>query len=237
MARYHDHSRALELRKQGKSYSEIKELLKVGKGTLSAWLREYPLAQEDLVRLRDKSPRRIESFRNTMQKKRDNRLLLVRERIAADISQQDSAYFLAGLFLYWAEGGKTKPYTLMMANTDPAVLQFFLSWLELLGWDKSKVRVRIQLYADSNIELEQAYWMKILKLPGACFYRPYIKKTNRKDMTYKGYFGHGTCNVIVNNRDISEYVLQGIDVLREKFKHPVRLPVSPHPVGYGGMRA
>lgn len=43
MARRLEKSLAIELRKQGKTYNEIIDTLKVPKGTLSGWLSNYPL--------------------------------------------------------------------------------------------------------------------------------------------------------------------------------------------------
>ena len=71
MARRKDKERAIQLRKKGWSYSQIKEELGVGKGTLSVWLRDYPLPEERIKELRDKNPKRIERYRNTMRKKRE----------------------------------------------------------------------------------------------------------------------------------------------------------------------
>ncbi|PIR82779.1 hypothetical protein COU20_00415 [Candidatus Kaiserbacteria bacterium CG10_big_fil_rev_8_21_14_0_10_59_10] len=42
MARRADHQKAVLLRKQGKSYNEIKEILGIAKSTLSGWLHDYP---------------------------------------------------------------------------------------------------------------------------------------------------------------------------------------------------
>lgn len=237
MARVKDKAKAIQLRKQGKSYSEIKERIGVSKSTLSAWLRDYPLSKEDLVRLRDKNPRRIEKCRETKQNKRLNRLKIVREKVAKDLNIQNAdSYFLAGFFLYWGEGGKTKPYTVTVSNTDPSVLQFFLAWIEQLGWSREKVKVRIQLYSDMDQDREQSYWQKKLALPKECFQKPYIKKTKRADITYKSKHIHGTCNVIIDNRDLSEYILQGIEVLQERYSVPHHLPVLKRSVGYTSTR-
>ena len=51
MARVKDRQRALELRLQGRSYSQIKKELGVSKSTLSEWLRQYPLTQERIRQL------------------------------------------------------------------------------------------------------------------------------------------------------------------------------------------
>lgn len=218
MARMQDHAQAIKMRLEGKSYSEIKTELKVSKSTLSYWLRDYPLSPEDLVRLRDKNPRRIESFRATMQKKRDERLKTVYEKVSRDLSlNYKKGLLVSGFFLYWAEGSKTRPYSIMMANTDPAILVFFLEWIQLLGWKREDVKVRLQLYADMDPDLEVQFWKKRLDLPMSCFRSPYIKKTNRAMINYKGGFGHGTCNIIIDNRDLGEYVHMGITFLRERF--------------------
>lgn len=238
MARFKDREKVIQLRKKGKSYTEIRDVLGVGKSTLSAWLRSYPLSKQDMIRLRDKSPKRIESYRNTMRVKREKRLYAVLDRVRIDLSCMDNdAYLLAGFLLYWAEGGKTKPYTATVANTDPAILQFFLSWLEMLGWPRDKVKVRLQLYADMDAQKEIKYWSRVLNVSIKQFTTPYVKTSNRSDITHKSQFSHGTCNVIVDNRDLSEYVLQGIEVLRDTFKNVVHLPVSKRAVGYSGTRA
>jgi len=123
MTRFADREKARKLRSEGKSYSEIKEVLGIGKGTLSAWLQDMPLSREQIRRLRDLSPRRIESFRETMRRKRDTRLLNSYEKVAKDIgtlSKRD--IFIAGIYLYWGEGTKSAPGKVSIANTDPDVL-------------------------------------------------------------------------------------------------------------------
>lgn len=66
MAKRIQQTLAIKMRLEGKSYSQIKEHVKVSKGTLSLWLRKYPLSQEHMRELRDFSEKRIENFRRTM---------------------------------------------------------------------------------------------------------------------------------------------------------------------------
>ncbi|KKP80446.1 MAG: hypothetical protein UR81_C0028G0006, partial [Candidatus Levybacteria bacterium GW2011_GWB1_35_5] len=49
MARVIDRQRAIELRKQGKSYGQIKKQLGIAKSTLSDWLSKYPLSEKQLA--------------------------------------------------------------------------------------------------------------------------------------------------------------------------------------------
>lgn len=73
MVKREERARALRLRRQGKSYSQIKKEIGVSKSTLSCWLRTYPLNKkqiEKLMKLRATSEVRIERYRETMRKKK-----------------------------------------------------------------------------------------------------------------------------------------------------------------------
>ena len=210
--------RAIELRLQGKSYSQIKRVLRVGKSTLSLWLRRYPLSEERLRELRDFNEQRIERFRNTMRAKREKRCQEVYLREKKDLLPlTGKELFVAGLFLYWGEGGKTSRFGTSLSNTDPRVVKFFLYWLtNILKVPREKVVVRLHLYADMNERIEMDFWSSKLGLPLTQFKKPYIKKTTLRGLTYKT-FGHGTCNLIVGGRDLTERVLMGIKVIADKY--------------------
>ncbi len=216
MARYKDRENAIKLRVQGKSYSEIKAKLGVGKSTLSYWLRDYPLSQERIRELRDHNPRRIENFRETFRKKREARLKEVYKRVKNDIGEiSDRDLFVSGLSLYWAEGTKGLNTVTSLSNTDPAVIKYFIRWLKLLGVKKDKLRVRLHLYSDMSIKNETNYWSKELNIPLRQFRKPYIKKTSMNRVYFKGGYGHGTCNVLFGSRELNDYVIIGIKYLRD----------------------
>jgi hypothetical protein len=218
MALLQKKSEAIRLREAGSSYSQIREQLNVSKSTLSLWLRDMPLDEKRLRGLRDFSAVRIEKFRESMRRKREARLATVRTQVAEDIgclSQRE--LLLAGLFLYWGEGTKTAVANTSVSNTDPVMLNFFIEWLELLGVPKKKLRIYVHLYADMDVKKELKYWSKTLGLPLSAFRKPYIKDSKRSGLSYPQRFTHGTCNVIYNNRDVSEYVMSALDYIREEF--------------------
>lgn len=211
MARRKDKEIAIKMRLKGASYSQIKEKLIVSKSTLNYWLSEYPLSDERIRELRDNNPKRIENYRNTMRKKKEDRLEKVYEKVSKDISKLSKReIFIAGLFLYWGEGSKSKMCTTMLSNTDSKMLKFFIKWFELLKVPKDKLKVRLQLYSDMNIKEEIDYWSKELGISKKMFGNPYIKKSKFSKITYRKEFSHGTCGVYFDNRDVSEYVLMGI---------------------------
>ena len=220
MARPDDRERAITLRLQGKSYSQIKGELGIGKGTLSGWLRKYPLSEKRIRELRDWNHQRVERFRETMQRKRESRLELVSEGAAHEIGiLTKRELFLAGLFLYWAEGSKTMRYTVALTNTDPAMLRFFISWLKLFGIGRQQLKARLHIYTDMNEKAQKLFWSRQLQMPIEKFKHTYVKKTfSNKRRNYKGRFGYGTCCISIDGRDLCEKIIMGVEVLRKKYE-------------------
>lgn len=212
MARFKDREKALVLRKQGKSYSQIKKTLKVNKGTLSYWLRDYPLSKQRIRELRDWNEQRIEKYRETMRRKKEERLknfYQQQKRLIFPFNKQE--FYLAGLFLYWGEGAKSQSATLSISNTDPSVIKFFITWLiKSLKVPKIKLKVRLHLYEDMDIKKETQFWSTALNIPYKQFTKPYIKKSFIRDINHKGGFGHGTCNIRVGDARLSEKTLMAL---------------------------
>ena len=148
MARYKDREKALVLRKEGKSYSQIKKILKVSKSTLSVWLKDYPLSKQRIRELRDHNEQRIEKFRETMRKKKEERLrgfFEEQKRLIFPFTKRE--LFLLGLFLYWGEGSKNQSNSLYISNTDPSIINFFIFWVaEVLKVPRTKIKVQLHLY-------------------------------------------------------------------------------------------
>lgn len=209
---------AIKLRKEGKSYSQIKKAVGVSKSSLSLWLRQYPLSEKRLRELRDFNEQRIERFRNTMRAKRESRLEKVyQEEQNYLLPLTKKELYIAGLLLYWGEGAKTTPYAASLSNTNPEVVKFFLFWLiSVLLVPKKKIIIRLHIYADMDKKEEINFWSKQLGLPLSQFKPPYVKKTTLRGLTYKG-FGHGTCNLIVHGRQYIEKILMGINVISDEY--------------------
>ena len=218
MARFKDREKALTLRKQGKSYSQIKKLLKLSKSTLSVWLRDYPLSKQRIRELRDWNEQRIEKYRETMRKKRELRLKQYykeQKKVLFPLNKRE--FFLSGLFLYWGEGSKTST-TLSISNTDPSIIKFFIDWLtKNLLVPKEKIKIQLHLYTDMNIKKELKFWSEILNIHFKQFIKPYIKKTSSARINHKGGFGHGTCNARVGDARLAERIHVTIKIIADKY--------------------
>ena len=219
MARPLERERALQLRREGKSYREIKGVIKVSKSTLSYWLKGMPLSKERMRELRDWNELRIEKYRETRRKKRETLLQEIYKReknVFLPLSARD--VLIAGLFLYWGEGGKTTLFSPCLSNTSPAVIKAFLFWLmKTLGVKRGKIKIKLHLYADMNAKKETAFWSGALDIPTSQFGKPYIKESKFAFLSYKKSFGHGTCNAWINDAILGKKIMMGIKVIDDYF--------------------
>ncbi|MBY0310163.1 hypothetical protein K2Q16_03400 [Patescibacteria group bacterium] len=209
---------AISLRQKGKSYSEIGSELSLSKSTLSGWLQKVSVSPSKSFAIKQKATLiRVEKIRAVKSKKKQLRLGSVLERVSSDIEKSENHLFIAGFYLYWGEGTKTAPYTVSLTNSDPAIINCFIEWLLLLGVAKVDLRVKLHIYSDQNEKSLQKYWSAVTGVPVENFNKSYRKSSQSGDKTYKGMFGFGTCVVAYHDRDMYEYVLQGIGYLRQKY--------------------
>ena len=210
--------KAIKLRLKGYSYSQIKNQIGVSKSTLNSWLYAMPLSEKRIRELQADSPIRIERFRNTMRKKREQRFSDAYSEMTNIIGVlTPREIFVAGFFLYWGEGNKTKNSSIGLTNSNPRALKFYIRWLELLDVEKKQLKVSLKLYSDMNIRAQDEYWSKELSIPTSQFRKSYIKKANSDSITYHNGFGQGTCSVVVENARLSEKVLMGLKYIQDNF--------------------
>jgi len=227
MTKFFEKRVVVKLRKQGKSYSEIKKIVNVSKSSLSLWLKNVPLTQKQLQGLKEKKSVAIERYRATMKLKREKRVsnyYIKQSRKWLPLSARELN--IAGLFLYLGEGGKTSRNTVSISNTDPSVMKFALYWIvHCLKVPKRKIRLNLHLYSDMNQNKEISYWLRQLALKASNLNKPYIKKSSRTDIDQKG-FGHGTCSLYVHNTVIKENILMAIRAITDNYSvNPVKFDI------------
>lgn len=168
----------IELRKEavrlrtecGLSYSEISNSLSgVPKSTLSHWLTNYPLTEEQRVRVYGKrSDSRLGGAGNARRwsNARSEMLSIAKDKFR-DVTLDRNAFSLAGAALYWGEGRKGKNY-LSVSNSDPELLLFFVTWLrEIIGVDPRDLRCSISVHLGNGITILEIkeYWASKLGIP------------------------------------------------------------------------
>ena len=222
MTRTLDWQKAIELRKQGMTYSEIRQILGASKSTLSYWLSSYPLTETQFKNLQKKIKYRkylaIEKIRLTKLRKRESRLENTyknEKKTWLPLSHRE--LYLAGLFLYWGEGVKNIKAAIGLNNTDPKVVKFYLYWLtKVFKVPKNKLKVYVHLYKDMDINTELGFWSRQLGLSTKQFLKPYIKSSTREGLEHKG-FGHGTCGIYVQDVRLKEKIIKGIEAISDHY--------------------
>ncbi len=221
MARKEDKIKAISLRLKGQSYSQIKSKIKISKSTLSNWLQDYPLSEKRIRELRDLNPQRIERYRATRALQKKTRLdeIYAKEKKALlPFSKRD--LFIAGLFLYWGEGGKTANAQLTLTNTKPSIIKFFIFWADkVLKINKKDIVFRLHIFKDMSPEKEIFAWSKELKVSKNQFRKCFVKKTLSSSVTYKRSFRHGTCDAIIRGARLAEKVLMSLKAIEDSFRN------------------
>ena len=209
-----DKDKAINLRKIGKSYSEIEEELKIPRSTLSAWFKGSAWSQrikEDLSSTAvTKSTVRIIELNNIRGVHLDKLYTQARLEALKDFEAlKFHPTFIAGVMLYWGEGDKASKHRVSLTNTDPAMIKIFINFLkDVCDINDEKIKAWLLLYPDLQETNCKEYWIKEAGLQNITFNKSiYIDgrhKTKR--------LGYGVCTVGVSSRYFKEKVLLWISL-------------------------
>lgn len=186
---------AIKLRKQGKTYNEIREILgPIPKGTLSGWFKNIQLTAEQKKaiekRIKDGGELGREKAAWANRNKRLMRIKRIKEEALQDWKDLNNhPLFIGGLLLYLAEGSK-KNESFQFMNSDPNLIKLMMRWLSLtadVNHEDYQVRLYIHRpYADENLE---KFWAKTLSLTFNQFAKTVYKPTPhniKRNPKYKG---------------------------------------------------
>ncbi|MBU0547000.1 MAG: hypothetical protein ABH876_02310 [Patescibacteria group bacterium] len=191
--------KVIKLRKQGKTYSEIKNSLRkiIPESTLSYWCKGVPLPLKYYKKIK---------ILNEINREKGRKIALEinkrnREKYLSEIKRRNLVLFknvnlkamkLALAMLYLGEGGKWKSHPgLVLGSSDPNIIILYLKLLNKCYHLKPQdLKCRISYRADQDIDNLQRFWSRVAKIPLKNFYktkpdpRTIGKKTLKKD--YKG---------------------------------------------------
>lgn len=195
---------AIRLRKLGESFSEIREKIKVSKGTLSLWLRDVKLSpeQEQIIYATWRQKHAYRLAKANQEKRESSIKKIAFEAKKEAVSLFGNPLFLAGLMLYWAEGDKSElREALKFSNSDPAMIKFMMRWFrEICLVPEDKFRIALHIHTFHCRQDIEGYWSKLTNIPRSQFHKTQIKPTSlgqRRNPLYDG-----TCAISIHNRDL-----------------------------------
>lgn len=214
-------NKAIKLRKDGKSYSEILKYIPVAKSTLSLWLRSVNLSKRQKQNLTLKKLQAAWRGGEAKKRNRIERSKIIIDQAKMEIGKiTDRDAWIAGLMLYWAEGSKQKETNISVpvkfSNSDPIMLSFFIMWLKkyLKVSDNELV---FEMFIHENHKDKKNdfihYWSKTLDYPVSKFdriyYKKHILKTKRKNIE-DNY--HGQLAILVKrSTDLNRKIIGWIE--------------------------
>jgi len=194
-------------REEGRSVKELAGLLGVSSSSISLWVRDIELSDEQRDALRRRMGGRIDgskanALRALERRRRDQ---LEGRRLA----RENDVIHAAGCMLYWAEGSRDRN-AVKFTNSDPAMVAFFLYFLRrCFGVRDEQVAVACNLFADHEErqrEIEQ-FWLTTLRVPSASLrkstvnrYSKYSKKKRKNRLPY------GTCRLSVYDTRLAQQI-------------------------------
>ena len=195
-------NKAIALRKEGKSMSEIAKKIGVTKSSVSLWVRDVALTPAQRARLTSRG-----YSVDAVEKRRINRIANTRERHAIlmeeagnDIKSLSSReLWLIGIALYWGEGGKTQRSLARISNSDPAIIQLMMRFFrEICKVPEEKFRGHVHTFSHRNANHAEKYWAEISHIPRKQFFKTYSKPSiaskNKKDSLPNGTFQIYACD-------------------------------------------
>lgn len=178
--------KAITLRQDGLTYSEILQVVPVAKSTLSEWLHSVSLAKHQVQRLTEK--KRLGALRGAASRKTDRlarqtKIMNLARAEIGEVSKRE--LWLMGTMLYWAEGTKEKSWKTghqtAFTNSDPQMIKMFINWARLcLEIPVDELKLELYLH-ESHKERQREhifFWTETLLIGYNTLERVYFKKNS-----------------------------------------------------------
>jgi hypothetical protein len=186
--------KAISLRRAGASYREILKEVRVSKSTISNWLKDLPLTDNEKKYLRTRtdsniSRGRIKAATENRNKRIQREDLIRKEQEEVFKKYSNDTHFLLGVALYWAEGSNKFPQ-FHFVNSDPHMISFMYTWVQkYLIVLKKDVGVRIFMHKVYSKEKTELFWSNLLDIDRFKLKKTVFKPTSHKvkhNVNYNG---------------------------------------------------
>jgi transposase-like protein len=197
---------------EGASINEIARRIGAAQSSVSRWVKDIELSDEQRETLR------LRAYNGHVKGRTMNRVLRREARLLAQedgrlLASRAEPLHVAGCMLYWAEGAKDRNQ-LQFSNSDPQMARFFVRFLRTyFNLRDDEIRVKCNLFAD-HVERQREiedFWLATLGLQRSSLrkstvnvYSKYSKKTRRNRLPY------GTCEIRVSRTRVVQSIYGAI---------------------------
>lgn len=206
---------ARKLRSEGKSVRDICRVVGVSKASVSVWVRDIELSEDQKIALLESSYNNPGVFLGAAANR--EKFLKIRRSYQEEgktTALKKEWLFVAGCMLYWGEGFKRKN-TAGIGNSDPYLLLLFIKFLQkYFNIRKEEIELKIQCYVDrveSIVDIEK-YWTDMLGLTKDNIKKAQIDQRPRSSI-HKGkgrFLNYGVCRISVHRTDVVQKIYGAI---------------------------
>jgi transcriptional regulator with XRE-family HTH domain len=168
-------AKARDLRRQGLDYEEIVAELGVSKSSVSLWVRDMPrppgLSYEESRKRSADGVRRYWALHGPIREAEREAISAAAAAQIGQLNDRERVTFL---------------------NSDPALIKFFLRFLEAADIGREDLVYRVQIHETADVEAAQRFWLDVTQANPSQFRRPTLKRHNPKTVrknTGRDYHG------------------------------------------------
>ncbi len=211
------HHKAITLRKKGVSVREIQKKLGVSKSTISRWVRDIQLTEEQVANLyKNKTTGSLKGNYIASQNKIKTRLVTTQKLLDDGIKEVGTLCkrdrFIAGIALYFGEGDKTDK-SVGFTNGDSRSILFMSKWFrEFCNIDEKKFRGKMYIHDTLDEKAAKVYWSGLTHIPESQFTKSYIVPNNPNRLR-KSILPHGVFKIVINDINLHRKIMGWISGL------------------------
>lgn len=215
--------KAIELRMQGMSLTEITRIIPSPRNTIYCWIKNVPLTEEQKHMIGNKTAEASRANQKLASQKMCEKYAVMRNdkfQEGVDFINQFKVIpsdICAAVSLYWAEGKKTNAFC--MVNSDSQVILIFKKFIENhMKVPKEKIKVHLNFYDNVHtVEQVETYWQNLLNLDASHFYKSQVNnKPQEKAGTKIGKLPYGVCTLGCGSTLELQKMLGMIDALQKR---------------------
>ena len=221
--RTEERAEAVRLRREGKSYNEIRKILGIkSKGTISYWLKDIELSASSKRKLEVHTQRahergffKFNSDRSARIKNENKEAIALGKNEIHALTNRELMLVCAAL--YWGEGTKAAKKSnegLSFVNSDPSMVRIVLQFIrKFLKVSEEKIRAGIHLYDQTNDIEGRNYWASVTNLPPDRFWIVRQVSSASKGKRDPRLLPFGSVVIRVHDRRLFYYVMGMIEGL------------------------
>lgn len=201
---------ARKLRSQGWSLRAIASKIQCSKSSVSKWIRDIPLTEEQIKRLKsnqDIGRAKAAQHPNSPKQKWERIRSGIIEESSKEIPRRFSRLDLKilGASLYWAEGYNAARSYIIFSNSDPEIIKIMMKFLrEICQVSNEKIKGRVNIHPHLDIKKAERFWSNVTKIPKSNFNKPLLAVSSaskqKRDTLPLGTFNIIVCDVILASK-------------------------------------